>query len=103
MDQAHSVKLVFTERAAGQIDEIVRYIAGQSPQSARRVRDRIRVITTLIAQHPYMGQKTDLDGVRRLTATPYPYIVFYRVRNDSVIIQRVRHTSRDPSSMPGRA
>ena len=31
----------------------------------------------LLAQHPYAGQATDLPGVRRLTVSPYPYLIFY--------------------------
>jgi plasmid stabilization system protein ParE len=40
------------------------------------------------------GQATDLPGVRRLTLSPYPYLIFYRATESEVIVQRMRHTSR---------
>jgi len=56
-----------------------------------------------LGRHPYLGQATDLDDVRRMIVSPFPYLIFYRVTADAVIIQRVRHTSRDPLAVPGRA
>jgi hypothetical protein len=32
---------------------------------------------------------------------PYPYLVFCEVGEDKIIIHAIRHTARDPSSMPG--
>ncbi|WP_334506953.1 type II toxin-antitoxin system RelE/ParE family toxin [Bradyrhizobium sp. AZCC 1693] len=55
----------------------------------------------MLAQHPYAGQATDLPGVRRLTLTPYPYLIFYRVTDSEVIVQRMRHTSRRSRSASG--
>nr|WP_244542053.1 hypothetical protein [Afipia sp. GAS231] len=33
--------------------------------------------------------------------SPYPYLIFYRVTDREVIIQRMRHTSRRPRSGSG--
>jgi plasmid stabilization system protein ParE len=38
-----------------------------------------------------------------MLVSPYPYLIFYRVTEDAVIVQRVRHAARDPSSAPQRA
>jgi plasmid stabilization system protein ParE len=48
-----------------------------------------------------LGQATNEPGIRRLVISPYPYLIFYEVAADEVIIHAVRHASRDPSSMPG--
>jgi plasmid stabilization system protein ParE len=50
-----------------------------------------------------MGQPTDLEGVRRILVSPYPYLIFYRVTEDALIIMRIRHAARNPSGAPGRA
>jgi toxin ParE1/3/4 len=63
----------------------------------------MQATTALLGRHPYHGQATDLDDVRRMIVSPFPYLIFYRVTADAVIIQRVRHTSRDPLAVPGRA
>jgi addiction module RelE/StbE family toxin len=97
------VKLVFTRQGIRQLDAIIDYIAQESPQGARRVRDRLHAITSLLVEQPRMGQPTDLEGVRRILVSPYPYLIFYRVTEDAVIIMRIRHAARNPSGAPGRA
>ena len=97
------MKLRFTRRAVRQIEEIIDVIALELPQGARRVRERMQSITTLLIEHPHIGQQTDVAGVRRMLVSPYPYLIFYRVTEDAVIVQRVRHAARDPSGAPRRA
>lgn len=97
------MKLRFTRRAVRQIEEIIHAIALESPQGAHRVRERMQTITTLLIEHPHIGQPTDLAGVRRMLVSPYPYLIFYRVTDDSVIVQRVRHAARNPLDAPRRA
>jgi len=70
------VKVRFTRRAVQQIEEIIAAIAQESPQGARRVRDRMHSITTLLIEHPHIGQQTDIAGVRRMLVSPYPYSSF---------------------------
>jgi toxin ParE1/3/4 len=83
-----------TKRAATQIEKALDYIEEDSPQGANHVRARIQTLLLLLEQHPYAGQATDVPGVRRLTLSPYPYLIFYRVTDSEVIVQRLRHTSR---------
>jgi plasmid stabilization system protein ParE len=47
-----------------------------------------------------MGRLTGKGWARRLTVYPFPYLIFYQVRDDEIIIHGVRHTARNPSSMP---
>jgi len=92
------VRLRVTRRAATQIENVLDYIEADSPQGANHVRERIQALFNLLTHHPHAGQATDLPGVRRLTLSPYPYLIFYRVTDREVIIQRMRHTSRRPTS-----
>lgn len=54
----------------------------------------------LLSSHPLIGARTDDPTIRRLIATPYPYLVFYEVGADEIIIHAVRHAARDPSTIP---
>jgi plasmid stabilization system protein ParE len=36
-----------------------------------------------------------------LVVTPHPYLVFYEVGDDQIIIHNIRHSARHPLSMPG--
>jgi toxin ParE1/3/4 len=95
------VRLRVTRRAAIQIEKALDYIEADSPQGANHVRARIQTLFLMLGQHPYAGQATDLPGVRRLNLSPYPYLIFYRVTDSEVIVQRMRHTSRRPRSASG--
>jgi hypothetical protein len=35
-----------------------------------------------------------------LTTTPYPFLVFYEVTKDEIVIHAIRHAARDPSDTP---
>ncbi len=35
-----------------------------------------------------------MPGLRRLVAVPYPYLVFYKVIDDEVVITGLRHGAR---------
>jgi toxin ParE1/3/4 len=50
-----------------------------------------------------IGGRTDDPTIRRLVVTPYAYLVFYEVGDDEIIIHNIRHSARDPSTMPGAA
>ena len=94
------MKLRFTSRAADELEEIIEYIRKRSPQGARHVRLRIHKMTSRVLVHPYTGTLTS-SGLRRMATTPYPYLIFYEVFADEVIIIGIRHSARNPSSMPG--
>jgi plasmid stabilization system protein ParE len=57
-------------------------------------------LINLLSQHPEMGPRTSKGRLHRLTVYPYPYLIFYQIRDDEIIIQGVRHSARDPASMP---
>jgi len=97
------VRLRYTLPALADLHTILDYIAAQSPQGARRVQARIQRLTELLLQHPYIGRRTNDPAIRRLTITPYPYLVFYETTESEIIIHAVRHAARDPASMPGSA
>jgi len=80
---------------------ILDYVASHSTQGAARVQARIQAVIDLLVIHPDIGVRTDDPSIRRLTTLPYPYLVFYEVRETDIIVHAVRHSARDPSDMPG--
>jgi plasmid stabilization system protein ParE len=95
------VRLRYSRAAVADLDAILDHVAAHSPQGARRVQARIQTVIDLLSLHPYIGTRTDNPVLRRTTTPPYPYLVFYEVAADEIIIHAVRHAARDPSSMPG--
>jgi toxin ParE1/3/4 len=95
------VRLRYTLPALADLAAILDYIAAHSPQGARRVQARIKAITELLLLHPLIGRRTNDPAIRRMTVTPYPYLIFYEVAESEIIIHAIRHGARDPSTMPG--
>jgi plasmid stabilization system protein ParE len=94
------LRLRYTLRAAVELADVLDYIAARSPQGARRVQERIRVMTSLLLQHPYAGTQTSRSRLRRVVAHPFPYLIFYEISGEDIIIHGVRHTARNPRTMP---
>jgi plasmid stabilization system protein ParE len=97
------VRLRHTLPAIADLSAILDHIAAHSRQGARRVQARIQAITDLLLLHPHIGRRTNDPAIRRMTTTPYPYLVFYEAMETEIIIHAVRHAARDPSGIPGSA
>jgi toxin ParE1/3/4 len=93
------VKLRYTRRAAAELDEVLAYIADRSPLGARHVQARIQTIINLLLQHPHAGRITSNGRLRRMVVSPYPYLIFYEVTEDLIVIHGVRHAARRPSTL----
>jgi toxin ParE1/3/4 len=89
------VRVRYTPRAFREIQDVFAYIDQQSPLGGRNVKGRVQAIIELIASHPHSGRRIGVRGLRRIAVFPYPYFIFYRVLADEVVIQGVRHASRD--------
>ena len=96
MGEARPLNLRYTPKALAELVDILAYIAERSPQGARNVQARIQAITALLMQHPHAGQLTSESGLRRIVTPPYPYLVFYEVTTEEVVIIGVRHAAREP-------
>jgi toxin ParE1/3/4 len=95
------MRLRYTHPAAADLKSILEYIAERSPRGAKRVQARIRAAIDLLLQYPLAGMVTGDPAIRRKTATPYPYIIFYEVTDYEVIIHAVRYGARDTYNSPG--
>jgi toxin ParE1/3/4 len=99
--QTRFVKLRYTLPALADLNSILDYMAAHSPQGAQRVQARIQAIIDLLLLYPGIGVRTDDPTIRRMTALPYPYLIFYEPTETEIIIHAVRHAARDPAGMPG--
>lgn len=88
------MKLRFTARSLIQIKSILSFIGHESPQGAANVAARLDTVFSLLQGQPHVGRRTNRHEIRRLALTPYPYVIFYRVRGAEVVILRVVHASR---------
>ena len=87
-------KIVFTESAFNDLDNIKHYIYNDNENAARNVAGEILNKIDLLLTSPNIGRAGRVLRTRELIIAKYPYIVPYQVRNNTVYILRVLHTSR---------
>jgi plasmid stabilization system protein ParE len=91
------MRLRYTLPALADLASILDYVADRSPQGAARIHTRIRSVTDLLLHYPPAGAATDDPTIRRITTTPYPYLMFYEATDAEIIVHAVRQGTRDPS------
>lgn len=94
------MKIHYTARALRDIDQLQAYVSKHSSSGSRNIRRRIRGLLEFLKRNPLAGQQTDVSGLRRIVATPYPYIIFYRPSTTQILVIAVQHGARDPASAP---
>src|SRR3954451_17710431 len=80
------MKVRYSETALAEINEIFAYISEQNAPAAKRVVARIERTINNLGDFPEMAQETREPGVRRIPAGRYPYLVYYTVEAEEVVI-----------------
>ena len=91
------MKVRYTSPAAAELASILDDLAEKSPRGAHRVLARILALERLLSAFPECGDRTRLPWLRRLSASPMPYVLFYEVADTEIIVHRVRHSARKPA------
>ena len=91
------MKLRFTPRATQDLSDIAAYIRERSPQAALRVRASILEALQNLVLFPHVGRPQKVEGVRKLVARRYPYIVYYTADDiaEEVVVLSIQHPSRE--------
>lgn len=84
----------YSRRAVRDLEAIADHIRLHNPSASGRVRERIEQLIEGLADFPYQGSPTDEPEIRRLVANPFPYLIFYRIKNEAIIILHIRHGRR---------
>lgn len=88
------MRVRYSPRSIGDIDRILRCIAGRSPAGADRVARAIERKIAQLAVNPRSGHLTDFPGLLETFLVRYPCRILYAIREDDLRIASVRHTSR---------
>lgn len=90
------MKVRYSRRALADLEEIADYIRARSPKSALSVERRIRRDIDLLASFPRLGRPTDDPEVRVLPVVKYPYLVYYEITGQVIVVHHIRHGARKP-------
>ena len=88
------MRVRWLKRALKNLDDEAEYIARDNPQAAARIVERIATSVDRLVAHPASGRPGRVPGTRELVISGTPYVVPYRVRDETVQILRVFHAAR---------
>ena len=88
------MKIKWVRLALDDLDAAGEFIARDNPKAAGGVLKRIWNAVQLLAEHPDAGRSGRVPGTRELVIADTPFIIPYRVVENTVQILRVLHGKR---------
>ncbi|MGI8527091.1 MAG: type II toxin-antitoxin system RelE/ParE family toxin [Pseudolabrys sp.] len=89
------MKVRYSKPALAELDAVLSDLALKNLTAAQNFERRIRQIAERIGRFPKGFQEVaERPGVRRVPLARYPYLIFYKVVGDEVIVLRVVHGAR---------
>ena len=88
------MRVVWSPAALGDIDRIYDYILGFNPRAAAELALRLLDVGKSLQHFPERGRP--IGGGRREHPVIWPYVIRYRVKDDTVQILRIRHGKQRP-------
>ncbi|MGQ0592417.1 MAG: type II toxin-antitoxin system RelE/ParE family toxin [Gammaproteobacteria bacterium] len=88
------MKVRYSKRAVDDLIAVADYIRQHNPSAAEAVEKPIRASIARLSIFPFIGRATDDSVIRVLPITRYPYLVFYQVLGEEIVIHHIRHGRR---------
>ena len=90
------MNVVYAPRALRDLEGISAYLIERNPAAAVNVLGAIKSSIDTLSFFPQIGRLVDNAGHRRIPVVRYPYLIFYRIAGDELLILHIRHSSRRP-------
>jgi addiction module RelE/StbE family toxin len=93
-------QITWTKRAQEERKEILQFwrINNQSTTYSRKLNGLIKKAIKLVAAHPHIGRRTDIENVR--VKLVRDYLVFYEESEEQVFILSIWDNRRNPEEAP---
>ncbi len=88
------MRVRWLKKAISDLDEAMAYIAQDDPEAATSVTLRVVWAVSLLKEQPGIGLPGRVPGTKELIVQNTPFVVPYRVKDDTVQIIRVYHSYR---------
>jgi toxin ParE1/3/4 len=91
--------VVWSDAALDEANELAAYIAGDNPEAAYKVLDRIETTAQRLGRTP-IGQSGRVEGTYEKSVVGLPYVIAYGIESSPsgsqhIVILRVIHTARN--------
>jgi toxin ParE1/3/4 len=90
------MRVVLAPRAARDLRAIAAYTRQEKPLAAQATIAAIAAAIETLSEQPRLGRKVTSAGVRRLPVPRTPFIAYYRIASEEVLVLHVRHGRRRP-------
>ena len=94
-------RIIWSAEAVANLRRIFGYVSAFNAPAATRLARKLQAAADSLVEHPERGRPST-RGLRELAVIhPYlvryihPYLIRYRIREDAMIILRIRHGARD--------
>ncbi|MBL6931656.1 MAG: type II toxin-antitoxin system RelE/ParE family toxin [Rhodospirillales bacterium] len=88
------MRLQWTRPALNDLSDIYDYISEHNPIAALKIARTIRIQAKGLTTHPMIGRPGRVKGTRELVVTGHPYMMAYRVTEETIDLLAVRHMAR---------
>jgi addiction module RelE/StbE family toxin len=85
------MQIRWSPAAADDFSHIIEYIRQENPSAAQRIAKTIYESAASLRVFPYKGRTGRVEGTRELPLPRLPFIVIYRIVEDTVEIANVVH------------
>jgi toxin ParE1/3/4 len=89
------MRIRWTPAAAADLEHISEYLKRRQPQYRQATVRKLHGVVHSLKQWPDRGRPGSEDGTRELVFVPLPYVIVYRVSEQSVEVLRIYHTAQD--------
>jgi plasmid stabilization system protein ParE len=89
------MEIEWLDEAIDDLEKQMEYYAQDDIDMALKFYARVRRRVEELADFPNLGRPGQIFGTRELVIAPYPHIVPYTVEDNTIIILRVFHVSRE--------
>lgn len=90
------MEVVWLPQVLENLQEIKKYIEAESPQPAKIVADQIKKTVSFLQENPHIGKPSLVGGFREIQVSKLPFVIPYKVIDNTIIIVRVFHTKQKP-------
>ena len=88
-------EVIWTPPAEAELDFIAEYIAKENPSAAADIVKKVREKAASLVQFPNRAPRGRMEDTRELLVLPTPYIISYRVIEDTAWVLSVFDSARD--------
>ena len=89
------MKVFASDRADADLAQIKQYLAQRNPAAVETLSDEIDRTFRNLGDFPFIGRARPTLGQGIRSISIYPYVVFYTVETDRIVIVRFLHGRRD--------